>query len=97
MTIPDVLATRYASAEMVAIWSPRAKIIAERRLWLAVLRAQRELGVEVPEKAIADYELLELIMFRVIPKKDVKPLAKTLLKRFGSFGGSNTSLMILNT
>ena len=41
---------------MVAIWSPRAKIIAERRLWLAVLRAQRELGVEVPEKAIADYE-----------------------------------------
>ena len=41
---------------MVAIWSPRAKIIAERRLWLAVLRAQRELGVDVPENAITDYE-----------------------------------------
>src|ERR1700739_1574792 len=41
---------------MVAIWSPEAKVVAERRLWLAVMRAQAELGVEVPEKAIADYE-----------------------------------------
>lgn len=59
VTIPNVLANRYASAEMVAIWSPEAKIVAERRLWLAVLRAQIELGVEgtvVPEAAIADYE-----------------------------------------
>ena len=31
--VPNVLATRYASAEMVAIWSPTAKIVAERRLW----------------------------------------------------------------
>ncbi|WP_343709745.1 adenylosuccinate lyase, partial [Mycobacterium sp.] len=59
MTIPNVLANRYASAEMVAIWSPEAKIVAERRLWLAVLRAQTELGVDgtvVPDAAIADYE-----------------------------------------
>lgn len=48
VTIPNVLANRYASDEMVAIWSPEAKIIAERRLWLAVLRAQAELGVDVP-------------------------------------------------
>ena len=41
---------------MVAIWSPEAKILAERRLWLAVLRAQRELGVDVPEAALTDYE-----------------------------------------
>src|ERR1700754_2882424 len=41
---------------MVAIWSPEAKIVAERRLWLAVLRAQAELGVEVPATAITDYE-----------------------------------------
>ena len=51
VTIPNVLANRYASAEMVAIWSPEAKIVAERRLWLAVLRAQAELGVAVPEAA----------------------------------------------
>lgn len=51
-----MLAARYASTAMTDIWSPRAKIIAERRLWLAVLRAQSELGVPVPEQAIADYE-----------------------------------------
>jgi adenylosuccinate lyase len=59
VTIPNVLAHRYASAEMVAIWSPKAKIVAERRLWLAVLRAQTELGAggtAVPDAAIADYE-----------------------------------------
>lgn len=56
VSIPNVLAARYASAEMTAIWSPEAKIVAERRLWLAVLRAQAELGVEVPEQALDDYE-----------------------------------------
>ncbi|HME16144.1 MAG TPA: adenylosuccinate lyase, partial [Mycobacterium sp.] len=56
MTIPNILASRYAGAEMVSIWSPGTKIVTERRLWLAVLRAQAELGVEVPETAIADYE-----------------------------------------
>lgn len=51
-----MLATRYASTAMTDIWSPQAKIVAERRLWLAVLRAQSELGVPVPDQAIADYE-----------------------------------------
>jgi adenylosuccinate lyase len=68
VTIPNVLANRYASADMVAIWSPEAKIVAERRLWLAVLRAQRELGVAVPEAAIADYE-------RVLEQVDVDSIA----------------------
>jgi adenylosuccinate lyase len=54
--VENVLAQRYASPEMVAIWSPEDKIIAERRLWLAVLRAQRDLGIDVPDGAIADYE-----------------------------------------
>ncbi len=47
--VENVLAQRYASAEMVAIWSPEAKIVAERRLWLAVLRAQRAAGVDIPD------------------------------------------------
>jgi adenylosuccinate lyase len=66
--IPDVLANRYASADMVSIWSPEAKIVAERRLWLAVLRAQRELGVDVPQTAIADYE-------RVLEQVDLGSIA----------------------
>ena len=35
--------------------------------------------------ALGDYELLELILFRAIPKRDLKPLAKHLLAEFGSF------------
>ncbi len=37
-------------------------------------------------EALADYEMLELLLFRAIPRRDVKPIAKILLKRFGSFG-----------
>jgi DNA repair protein RadC len=40
---------------------------------------------EAGEEALADYELLELILFRAIPRRDVKALAKELLHRFGSF------------
>ena len=68
VTIPNVLASRYASDEMVAIWSPEAKIVAERRLWLAVLRAQAELGVEVPEGVVEDYE-------RVLDEVDLASIA----------------------
>jgi DNA repair protein RadC len=40
---------------------------------------------EAGPDALADYELLELILFRAIPRRDVKPLAKTIIARFGSF------------
>ena len=66
--IPNVLAARYASPELVAIWSPENKIVLERRLWIAVLRAQRDLGVDVPEQAIADYE-------RVVEQVDLASIA----------------------
>jgi adenylosuccinate lyase len=59
MSTPNVLASRYASPAMRELWSPEAKIVAERRLWLAVLEAQRDLGVDFggddPEVVIADY------------------------------------------
>ena len=53
---PNVLAGRYASAEMKLLWSPEHKVVLERRLWLAVLRAQRDLGVDVPDGVVKDYE-----------------------------------------
>ncbi len=53
--IPNVLATRYASPEMVAIWSPEAKVILERRLWVAVLEAQQESGLDIPDGVIEAY------------------------------------------
>ena len=54
--IPDVLAARYASTAMATVWSPAHKIVAERQLWLAVLRAQAELGIAVPDGAIDAYQ-----------------------------------------
>ena len=60
MTIPNVLASRYASAEMREVWSAEQKIIAERQLWLAVLASQRDLGVEFgghePAEVIKAYQ-----------------------------------------
>jgi adenylosuccinate lyase len=54
--IPDVLASRYASTEMVELWSPAHKVVLERRLWVAVLKAQAELGVDVPAGVVEAYE-----------------------------------------
>ena len=55
-SIPNVLASRYASAKMRTLWSPEHKIVLERQLWIAVMRAQRTLGIDVPEDVIAAYE-----------------------------------------
>jgi DNA repair protein RadC len=45
----------------------------------------RERFLAAGSEAVSDYELLELILFRAIPQRDVKPLAKELIERFGSF------------
>ena len=52
----NVLSNRYASAEMATLWSAEHKIVLERQLWIAVMRAQRDLGIDIPEEAIAAYE-----------------------------------------
>ncbi len=56
MSTPNVLASRYASAELAKIWSPEHKIVLERQLWIAVLKAQKDLGIETPEGVIEAYE-----------------------------------------
>ena len=66
--IANVLANRYASAELGDLWSAETKIILERQLWIAVLKAQRDLGVDVPAEAIAAYE-------NVIDKVDLESIA----------------------
>lgn len=60
MSIPNVLANRYASEQMRTLWSAQNKIINERQLWIAVLTAQRDLGVDFggddPTEVIKAYE-----------------------------------------
>ncbi|WP_408911426.1 adenylosuccinate lyase [Corynebacterium gottingense] len=66
---PNVLSNRYASPEMARLWSAEHKIILERQLWIAVMRAQRELGVEIPQEAIDAYE-------SVIDRVDLNSIAE---------------------
>ena len=65
----NVLSNRYASPEMATLWSAEHKIVLERQLWIAVMRAQRELGVEVADGAVEAYE-------RVIDQVDLASIAE---------------------
>ncbi|MFC0627151.1 adenylosuccinate lyase [Kribbella deserti] len=66
--IPNVLASRYASLTMAELWSPEHKIVLERQLWLAVLSAQKDFGVAVPDGVIEDYQ-------RVLNQVDLESIA----------------------
>ncbi len=68
MTVPNVLATRYAAADLRDIWSPEHKIVLERQLWIAVMKAQKDLGIEIPDGVIEAYEA-------VIDKVDLDSIA----------------------
>jgi len=77
--IPDVLASRYASVELATIWSPEEKVRAERRLWLAVLTAQRDLGIALPDgvieayaEALDDVDLASIAERERVTRHDVK-------------------------
>ncbi|MGH3814184.1 MAG: adenylosuccinate lyase [Pseudonocardiaceae bacterium] len=64
----NVLAQRYASGELVRLWSPEHKVVLERQLWLAVLRAQADLGVPVEQRVLDDYQ-------RVVSLVDLESIA----------------------
>jgi len=53
---PNILAARYASQAMRAVWSAEGRIALERDYWIAVLRAQKDLGLDIPQDAIDAYE-----------------------------------------
>jgi adenylosuccinate lyase len=69
VSVPNVLATRYAGADLARIWSPEHKVVLERQLWIAVLRAQRDLGVAVPDGVVEAYE-------KVVDDVDLASIAK---------------------
>src|SRR5690606_3233892 len=91
VTTPNVLASRYASAELARIWSPEHKIALERQLWIAVLKAQRDLGIETPDgvieahEAVVDQVDLESIAARErVTRHDVK----ARIEEFAALAGS---------
>ncbi len=52
----DILSSRYASEAMNQIWSLRGRFKTERQLWVAVMKAQKEQGLDIPQEAIDAYE-----------------------------------------
>lgn len=87
----NVLANRYASDEMVAIWSPEQKVVLERRLWIAVLRAQQDLGVEVPDGVIDAYEsVVDQVDLESINERDrvTRHDVKARIEEFCALAGS---------
>ena len=86
----SVLSQRYASQAMRDIWSPEAKIIAERKLWIAVMHAQSGLGHAIAANVISDYE-------KVINKVDLTSIdarekslrhdVKARIEEFNSLAG----------
>ena len=55
-TYTTPLTTRYASSEMCALFSPATRHATWRRLWLNLARAEKELGLDIPDEAIVQME-----------------------------------------
>jgi len=77
--VSNALAERYASAEMKSIWTASGKVMLEREFWIAVMKAQQELGVEIEPEAItnsekvkADVDLESIRQREQVTKHDVK-------------------------
>jgi len=86
----SVLADRYASSEMKNIWSLESKIIAERKLWITVMKSQSELGFDIPASAISDYEkVIERIDLESIDKREreLRHDVKARIDEFNSVAG----------
>ncbi len=89
--IRDVLAHRYASPELRELWSAEHKIVLERRLWLAVLRAQRELGVAVPAGVLERHEaVLDQVDLASIAARERRTRhdVKARIEEFAELAGS---------
>ena len=67
--IANVLADRYATKEMVVIFNPISKIIAERTFWITILKLQKKAGLPITDSDIAAYE-------KVIDKVDLASIKK---------------------
>jgi adenylosuccinate lyase len=52
----SIVGKRYASSQMQNIWSAETKVLKERELWIAVMRAQAKLGIDISSEVIAAYE-----------------------------------------
>jgi adenylosuccinate lyase len=86
----SILADRYASKAMKDIWSPESKILAERNLWITVMKAQAKLGFDIPAQVIADYDKAKTqIDLAIIDKREreLRHDVKARIEEFNALAG----------
>jgi adenylosuccinate lyase len=89
-TTPNVLATRYATKEMVAIFDPVNKIINERKFWITILKLQQKAGLPITNSDIKAYEkVIEKVDLDSIDKRELKTRhdVKARIEEFNALAG----------
>ena len=87
---PNVLATRYATKEMVAIFDPVNKIINERKFWITILKLQQKSGLPITDSDIKAYEqVIEKVDLVSIDRREMKTRhdVKARIEEFNAFAG----------
>jgi adenylosuccinate lyase len=87
---PNVLATRYATKEMVAIFDPINKIINERKFWITILKLQQKAGLPITDTDIKAYKaVIEKVDLDSIDKKEIKTRhdVKARIEEFNALAG----------
>jgi len=87
---PNVLATRYATKEMVAIFDPVNKIINERKFWITILKLQQKSGLPITESDIKAYEqVVDKVDLASIDKREMKTRhdVKARIEEFNALAG----------
>ena len=89
-TTPNVLAARYATKEMVAIFDPINKIINERKFWITILKLQQKAGLPITDSDIKAYEkVVEKVDLESIDKREMKTRhdVKARIEEFNALAG----------
>jgi adenylosuccinate lyase len=87
---PNVLATRYATKEMVAIFDPVNKIVKERNFWITILKLQQKAGLPITDSDINAYEkVIEKVDLDSIDKREIKTRhdVKARIEEFNALAG----------
>jgi len=87
---PNVLATRYATKEMVAIFDPVNKIINERKFWITILKLQQKAGLPITDGDVKAYEkVIEKVDLDSIDKREIKTRhdVKARIEEFNALAG----------
>jgi len=89
-TTPNVLATRYATKEMVAIFDPINKIINERKFWITILKLQQKADLPITDSDIKAYEkVIENVDLDSIDRREIKTRhdVKARIEEFNALAG----------